>query len=194
MIQSKKSIVLPEGTFNVQCDSFVDEDLVILREIYTDWRDLSNKLKSLNARSINLPEGLSEVAFCYYMDCVRLNNPKLGTKVNSSFDAYSLNTKKRIQIKACSVLPDLTSFGPKTQWCEIYFVDFYKEGKWDYTFDIYLIPNELIYSQKVNADYTMKEFQEMGKRPRFSIYESIIKVNNIQPLKTCNLNEVRAKK
>ena len=177
MIRSHQNIVLPEGTFNVQCDSFSDDDLVILKEIYADWRDLSTKLNSLNARSV--------------MNCIRLNNPKLGSGVNSSFDAYSLITKKRIQIKACSVLPDLTSFGPKTQWDEIYFVDFYKKGNWDYTFDIYLIPNELIYNQKVNINHTMREFQEMGKRPRFSIYESIIKVHKLQPVKTCDLNEVR---
>ena len=191
MIQSIQSITLPEGTFNVNCDSFIDDDLVILRQIYADWRDLSTKLNSLNARSVNLPEGLSEVAFCYFMNCVRLNNPKIGKNVNTSFDAYSLNTQKRIQVKACSVLPDLTSFGPKSQWDELYFVDFFKEGNWDFTFDIYLIPTDLIYNQKVNANQTMRDVQALGKRPRFSIYDSIILKNNLQPVKTCNLNEIR---
>ncbi len=138
---------------------------------------------------MNLPEGLSEVAFCYFMDCVRLNNPKIGKGVNTSFDVYSLKTNKRIQVKSCSVLPDLTSFGPKSQWDEIYFQDFYKEGKWDYSFDIYLIPNDLIYNQKVNKNQTLKEMQKQGKRPRFSIYEDIIIANGIKPIKTVRLKE-----
>jgi len=181
------SISLPEGVFNIEADYFNKNDLSKLRKIYQDWRNLSTSLKSFNSRSVNLPEGLSEVAFCLFMDCVRLNNPKIGGGVNSSFDAYSLKTKKRIQIKSCSVLPDLTSFGPKSQWDEIYFQDFYRKGLYDYTFDIYLIPNHFIYNQKVNQHQTLKQMQMEGKRPRFSIYKSIIEKNNISPIKTCCL-------
>ena len=188
MITKSTIVILPEGVFHVDADHFDKADLTKLCEIYENWRTLSSSLNSLNSRSVNLPEGLSEVAFCVFMDCVRLNNPKIGGGVNSSFDAYSLITKKRIQIKSCSVLPDLTSFGPKSQWDEIYFQDFYRKGLWDYTFDIYLIPNNLIYNQKVNKSQTLKQMQLEGKRPRFSIYKSIIIENGIKPIKTCNLN------
>ena len=37
----------------------------------------------------------------------------------------------------------------------------------------------------------MRDVQALGKRPRFSIYDSIILKNNLQPVKTCNLNEIR---
>lgn len=181
------TLKLPEGNFNTQADFFDRSDVKTLIQIYDNWRQLSTQLNSLNARSVNLPEGLSEVAFCYFMDCVRLNNPKIGKGVNTSFDAYSLKTHKRIQIKSCSVLPDLTSFGPKSQWDEIYFQDFYKNGKWDYSFDIYLIPNNLIYNQKVNKNQTLKEMQKQGKRPRFSIYKDIILENDLKPVKTAKL-------
>ncbi len=185
----KKEVLLhlPEGEFNCTADCFDKTDLKTLIEIYDAWRNLSEKLNSLNARSVNLPEGLSEVAFCYFMDCVRLNNPKLGSGVNTSFDAYSLERHKRIQIKSCSILPDLTSFGPHSQWDEIYFQDFYREGKWDYSIDIYKIPNELIYEQKVNKNQTLKEMQGEGKRPRFSIYKDIIQAHKIKPIKTVYL-------
>ena len=183
-------IKLPEGSFQVVADFFEHKDLKSLAKIYKDWRDLSNLLNSFNARSVNLPEGLSEVAFCYFMNCVRLNNPKIGKGVNTSFDAYSLNAKKRIQIKSCSVVPDLTSFGPKSQWDELYFQDFYRKGDWDYTFDIYKIPNNLIYNQKVNKTQTLSQMQLEGKRPRFSIYKEIILKAGLKPIKTCDLRNI----
>lgn len=189
MITKLTKLILPEGTFNVNADHFDESDLTTLIEIYDNWRDLSIKLNSLNARSVNLPEGLSEVAFCYFMNCVRLNNPKIGRGVNTSFDAYSLHTNKRIQVKSCSVIPDLTSFGPGSQWDEIYFQDFRRDGKWDHCIDIYLIPNDFIYSQKVNTRQSLKEMQIDGKRPRFSIYNEIIIKQNLKPLGTFKLKE-----
>ena len=70
---------------------------------------------------------------------------------------------------------------------EIYFLDFYREGNWDGTFDIYKIENELIYNHKVNEKETMKEQQNQKRRPRFSIYKEIIQKIGIKPIKTGNL-------
>lgn len=55
---------------------------------------------------------------------------------NTSFDCYDtkvLVNKNSIQIKACSSIPDLTSFVSDSEWDRIFFM----EGKWDKTFDIY---------------------------------------------------------
>ncbi|MDO4763137.1 MAG: Bsp6I family type II restriction endonuclease [Flavobacteriaceae bacterium] len=182
MKQENVKIILPEGEFNVCADIFELKDLKQLQIIYKDWISLCHKLRSFNARAINLPEGLSEVAFCLFTGTYRLNNPKLGKNVHTSFDAYCPRTHKRIQIKACSVIPDLTSFGPKSVWDEIYFLDFYKEGNWNGKFDVYHIPNALIYSQAVNKIATFQDFQGQGKRPRFSIFTEIIQRNSIQAI------------
>lgn len=177
---------LPEGNFIADADHFTKADLSQLINIYDSWINLSKSLRNFNARAVNLPEGLSEIAFCIFMNCVRLNNPKI-SGANTSFDAYSMISKKRIQIKSCSVLPDLTSFGPNSKWDEIYFQDFYKNGKWDYKFDIYKIPDSLIYNHKVNRRQTFKQMQSQGKRPRFSIFKDIIKKHNISPVMECDL-------
>lgn len=187
MRQESVRITLPEGEFSVCADIFQLEDLNLLQTIYQDWRSLSDKLRSLNARAINLPEGLSEVAFCLFTGTYRLNNPKLVKNVHSSFDAYCPQTHKRIQVKACSVIPDLTSFGPNSVWDELYFLDFYKEGNWDGTFDVYHISNNLIYNQMVNRNQTFIQMQSQGKRPRFSIFEKIILAQSISPVATFNL-------
>jgi hypothetical protein len=84
-------------------------------------------------------------------------------------------------------MPDLTSFGPKSEWDKIYFMDFYVNGFWDGKFDIYLIENYDIYNHKVNANQTLKDQQKEGRRPRFSIYKDIISIKDLKPIKKGNL-------
>lgn len=187
MILKNEIITLPEGQFTTEIIQFENSDKKLLFKIYNDWRQLCNNLSLVKARGVNLPEGLSESAFCLVMNAVRTT--KSISKVNTSFDAYNIATQKRIQIKACSVLPDLTSFGPKSVWDQIYFVDFYKQGKWDGTFDIYLIDSNDIYTFKVNATETMRQQQEQKRRPRFSIYKGIIKAKKLKPVMTGDLSK-----
>jgi hypothetical protein len=182
MTEKLETIKLPEGMFSSQVLHFDSSDDILLRRIYKNWRNLSDELRTLKGRGINLPEALSEGAFCRAMGTVRITNGISGA--NTSFDAYNLKTHKRIQVKACSVLPDLTSFGPDSIWDELYFVDFYREGKWDGSIDIYLIPNDLIYNFKVNANQTMKQQQLEKRRPRFSIYSGVIEKKKLKPIMT----------
>lgn len=177
-----KTLNLPEGSFNTAVQIFEESDRDTLKTIYKNWRSLCAHLRALDARAVNLPEGLSEGAFCLEMGVARVVSSISGA--NASFDCFNLQSHKRIQVKACSVLPDLTSFGPKSIWDEIYFCDFYKEGGWDGTFDIYLIENEFIYNHKVNIDQTLRDQQKEGRRPRFSIFKSIIQEKGIRPFKT----------
>jgi len=183
MNKTQITLTLPEGSFFTYVDCFYEIDREKLLKIYNLWIILSNSTQELGGRRINLPEILSEGAFCLEMNMVRIteNIPN----ANTSFDAYSLFSKKRIQIKAASVTPDLTSFGPNSEWDELYFVDF---SRLDGTFDIYLIPSEYIYSMPVNQNETMYQQQQKGKRPRFSIYNKIILEYNLVPQFRGNLN------
>ncbi len=181
----KINLVLPEGVFNSEVQKFDESDRSVLANIYKEWRGLSDHLKQVGARGVNLPEGLSEGAFCLEMGAYRVDSSVKGA--NTSFDAYDSNRKKRIQVKACSVLPDLTSFGPRSIWDELYFCDFYRHGKWDGKFDIYLIENESIYNYPVSKTETMREQQQQKRRPRFSIHTGIILRDNIQPVCTGDL-------
>mgnify|MGYP001578771269 CR=1 FL=1 len=178
-------LVLPEGVFKGEVLEFNEGDRPTLATIYKEWRGLCDHLNQIGGRSVNLPEGLSETSFCLEMGMYRMDSNISGA--NTSFDSYDSNRKKRIQVKACSVLPDLTSFGPRSIWDELYFCDFYKEGDWDGTFDIYLIDNDLIYNHRVNSTQTMREQQQQNRRPRFSIYKEIIVKHNMSPVKTGSL-------
>jgi hypothetical protein len=180
-----REIRLTEGVFEAELQFFEENDRQTLSEIYSAWRSLCGNLRALKSRAVNLPEGLSEGAFALEMKAPRLI--KCYGSANTSFDCYDLKNNERVQVKACSVLPDLTSFGPKSVWDKIYFCDFYRKGLWDGTFDIYLIHNKLIYNHKVNRFQTFIDQQKEGRRPRFSIYSDIIIPNNMKPVKTGSL-------
>lgn len=179
---------------NIQLNADVIEyttkkDKKSLYKIYKDWKNLSDNLKTISGRGINIPEGLSEGAFCIEMNCIKPIKFKKSKGVNTSFDVYNEVTAERIQVKACSISPDLTSFGPKSVWDKIYFLDFYRNGAWDGKFDIYLIPNNLVYTQQINKTQTFSQVQSNGKRPRFSIMGKIIQVHNLTPIKTGDLTK-----
>ena len=181
-----KTLSLPEGNVSATVDIYEDSDRKAFEEIYSSWRVLCNQLEALKARKVNLPDGLSECAFCYFFNLWRTNYGIPGAQ-HSSFDAYNPQNHSRIQIKGCSVDYDLTSFGPDSVWDELFFVDFYKDGNWDFTFDVYLIPNEDIYNMKVNRTQTFREQQAEDRRPRFSIKRAIINEKGMRPQYTCNI-------
>lgn len=170
-----KLLNLPEGDFYSSITIFEQEDASALYGIYRSWRNLCDLLNAVNARSVNLPEGLSETAFCIAKNVWRCTASIAGA--NSSYDCYDPNGVRgnnRIQVKACSVVPDLTSFGPNSEWDRIFFVDFYREGRWDGTFDIYEVETDDINNYPVNANQTLKDQKAQGRRPRFSIYSGLI--------------------
>ena len=146
--------------------------------VFDSWMELKLAMRDYKAREPNLPEGLSEVAFCMWSGSVR----KISCSgSHSSFDTFNLKTARMEQIKACSVESDLTSFGPTSEWDDLYFMDFWNEGTVDGSFDVYKIKTDLIYNWKVNRNQTMRQFQAQGKRPRFSL-KKLIEENRIKPV------------
>lgn len=188
MQQVMTTLSLPEGDFKSKVMTFEASDREKLRVIYTNWRNLCNLLVEMGARKINLPEGLSEPAFCISKGMARITQSISGA--NTSFDCYDPKGGRgnnRIQVKACSVIPDLTSFGPNSVWDRIFFADFYREGKWDGSFDVYEISTEDVYNFKVNATQTMADQKMEGRRPRFSIYANLIERGMYISKETFNL-------
>jgi hypothetical protein len=161
---------------------FVKSDGKKWKTIFDLWRGLKMGMRDYKSREPNFPEGLSEVAFCLWSGSSRfISAYRLS---NTSFDTFNTKTNRAEQIKACSVENDLTSFGPKSKWDDLYFLDFYNSGKVDGKFDIYCIPNKLIYKNKVNRSQTLIDQQEQKRRPRFSIKKDIIAKNKLKPIAT----------
>ncbi len=157
-------------------------DRKLLRDLYLDWKSLNDRLKQIGTRGINIPETITENAFSlFFENCVRIVKLKAG---KCSFDSINTKTGSRIQLKAASVKYDLTSFGPKSEWDELFFLDF---SAGDGSFKVYKIEPDWIYKHKVNRNQTFEEQQAQGRRPRFSITYNLIQAKGLKPIKICKL-------
>ena len=153
-----------------------------LRKLYFRWKKLNDSIKEISTRGINLPEAISENAFClFFPECVRVVKLKQG---KCSYDVLNRKTGERIQIKASSIDEDLTSFGPRSEWDRLYFLDF---SSGDGYFKVYRIEADWIYKHKVNQKQNFLEQQAQGRRPRFSIVDNIIRPRGLKPIKICKL-------
>lgn len=155
---------------------FEKSDIARLKELWDLWYSFSQKLKEYSggkARKINLPEFISEGCWCILTGSVRVLHP-------SSADTYNLKTQKAEQIKASIIENDLTSFGPKSRWDDLYFLDFsYLDG----TFDVYKIPTDLLKREILNKRKreTFEDQQKQGRRPRLSL-KKFVQDHQICPL------------
>jgi len=174
--------IIENEVVKVELDFFSEDDLIELSRIYHSWVQLSNMIESRGGRRINIPELLSEAIFSYNFNAGRFKKSIRGN-FNASFDCLKTDPiTSRVQVKACSVEYDLTSFGPNSVWDELYFVHFLPDNNYDGEYRIYKIDNNLIYNHKVNKDQTMRDQQKQGRRPRFGILKEIIIPNNIAPV------------
>ena len=186
-MEFKKEKILIEGKhYEAELQYFEKSDQKHIKELYSYWKKLRSGMKEMKTRHPNLPEGISEGAFAIFFNSPRLI--KVFGKTSGSFDNYDKKSHKRIQVKATTIETDLTSFGPKSVWDVLYFLDFYRDGKFDGKFDVYKIPGKInIKNIQVSKTKTFREIQDAGKRPRFSIKGKIIRPENIKPVKTCQL-------
>lgn len=189
MKKEVKVIEINDKDYKIKVDIFDDNDLKEICAIYHKWAKLSEDLSKFGCRRLNFPE-ISEIFFCLVDGSWRVNATSISGE-HSSFDCYNPKRKTRIQVKSASASNELTSFGPKSQWDELYFLDFYNEGIYDGTFEVYNIPSHLVYDWIVSKkeNITFRERQAEGKRPRFSL-RNLIQYYHIEPEKIVNLCEL----
>jgi hypothetical protein len=158
------------------------QDKDLLKNLYARWKSLNDDLKAISTRGINLPETISENAFCLFgKNYVRVVSLKKG---KCSYDVLNTKTGSRIQVKATSIGSDLTSFGPRSEWDELFFLDF---SAGDGSFKVYKIEADWIYKHQVNKKQTFEQQQAEKRRPRFSIIDGIIKPRKLKPVAICKL-------
>ena len=181
-----EKILIEKKLYDAQLQYFGKNDQKKLKDLYSYWKQLKSGMEQFKSRHPNLPEGISESAFAIFFNSPRVIN--VSGKTSGSFDNYDTKSHERIQVKATTIETDLTSFGPKSVWDVLYFLDFYRDGKFDGKFDVYKIPGKInIKNIQVSKTKTFREIQDAGKRPRFSIKDKIIRPENIKPVKTCQL-------
>lgn len=200
MKEKELKISIGEYSGNINVIELSEGDRAVLKEIYEKWVAVNELLRSIGGRALNVPEGLSESIFCLEMKRQGFGSPvravsrgrgwPSGSRVQISFDTIDAETFERQQIKSTSIKNDLTSFGPRSVEDVIYFLDFYKNGSWDGTFDVYKIDENIIknviHPLVLNRSQgeTFEDQQKQGRRPRFSIREKLINAGKITVLFT----------
>ena len=165
--------------------TFDEKDKKVFKRTFNLWKQL-NKIvttKLRGTRNLNLPDALSESIVCQELGFGKLLGAtvKGSIKYSTSYDTFDFKNNKRIQVK-CSTSTGPSSFGPKSVWDYIYFLDMWNNGNIDGSYKIYHIPNEYIYNTKVNKNQKMSDQQDQSRRPRFDLRSQIIIPNKIKPV------------
>jgi hypothetical protein len=88
---------------------------------------------------------------------------------------------------------DLTSFSPSEQFDDLFFLRLDKRNDELYIYDTG-INSDALKQVKVNSFETLKEQQDAGKRPRFSVINFIIKPLGLEPVAKLNLRTLQIEK
>lgn len=148
-------------------------------EMYFLWKELDQRIRTSATRGINFPETISEALACY----------ALGFKWNKGTGGDAVNGNQIIEFKASSNWErDTSSFSPSEDFDKLYFLRLNKKDDELYIYDTGLNSNSLK-QIKVNKTETLADQQRVGRRPRFSIIEFIIKPHNIAPIKKVLIRE-----
>ncbi len=163
---------------------FDRNDQKIFKQTFDNWVNLNKTITGelKGTRKTNFPDALSESIFCLEMNCGKLISTKNSTGYSTSFDCYDYHREIRIQVK-CSSSKGPTSFGPRSEYDEIYFIDFFNDNKIDGSYKIYKLENLDIDNIKVNKNQSLKDQQNKDRRPRFEIRKQLIIPKNIKPIK-----------
>ena len=150
-----------------------------LRSLYNKWKSFSEGTKSFGRRRANLHEAISETAFALAMNCPLL----VSISGTNKFDNYNPRTHSRIQVKASGSDKGPSTFGPRSQYDELYWLNFFRDGKYDGNFDIYKV-NRFVKSIKVSKSQTAGQQQKKQRRPRFRLGPEFYKKYKMRKIKT----------
>ena len=161
------------------------KDLDKFRKLFETWRDMSEAKEFFNQNSssskygrggVNLPEELSEGVVAKDINGVYRFRRQVKNKFGKAkFDCYNDQTKEIIEVKGCSIKPDLTSWTSDPYFDILYFVDF---SSLDGKYKIYeiKITHKQLKKIKVSETQTFEDQTKNEKkmRPRFPIFKNFI--------------------
>ena len=180
--------------FKILGAKYDDSDIPNFLSTLNTWLKYKNALKKIDGRNPNIPEALTEgIITRHFKNTYRkIKILKNGDKSLTKSDCYKEDTSEIIEVKGCSVKPDLTSWSPKPFFNFFCFVDFSSlDGKYKiYKIDI---SSDDLKSLKVNKNgETFQNQIDSKRRPRFSVYENFINCKKNcdgSPLYTGDLNQ-----
>jgi len=162
--------------FKILGAKYDDSDTPNFLSTLNTWLKYKNALKKIDGRNPNIPEALTEGIITKHFENTyrKIKVLKNRDKSLTKFDCYKEDTNEIIEVKGCSITPDLTSWSPKPFFDFFCFVDFSSlDGKYK-IFKIDITSEELR-SLKVNKNgETFQNQIDSKRRPRFSVYEHFV--------------------
>lgn len=150
-------------------------------EMYFLWKELDLRIRSSATRGINFPETISEALACY----------ALSFKWNKGSGGDAINGNEVIEFKATSNWDkDTSSFSPTEKFDKLYFLRLDKRNDELYIYDTGFNSDNLK-KIKVNKKETLEQQQQAGRRPRFSVINTIIVPEGLMPIIKINIREKR---
>ena len=155
---------------------FQESEKSKFKKLFQSWKLFKEAGEFVNQR-VNIPEGLTEglvskdIEDVYWYESYDQKQSKYPT---TKFDCYSSVDNKIVEVKACSIKPDLTSWSPKPYFDVLYFVDF---SSMDGKYDIYKINTsdlEIAQETVTAGGETFQQQINSNRRPRFSLFEKYI--------------------
>ncbi|NLL63511.1 MAG: Bsp6I family type II restriction endonuclease [Ruminococcaceae bacterium] len=141
---------------------------------YFKWKDLNTYISSNSRRGMNMPDVISEPMACY---CLGF----LWNKGKEAGDATDPKTGQKIEFKATSRFEgDLSSFGPKTQFDNLYFLRFNLDENLLYIYDL-KINSEEFGEIQANQKETIQDQKDQGRRPRISLLTHFVYKYDLLP-------------
>ena len=148
-------------------------------EMYFLWKELDQRIRSSATRGVNFPETISEALACY----------ALGFQWNKGSGGDAIYGDQIIEFKATSNWEsDTTSFSPSENFDKLYFLRLNKRQDELFIYDTGINSNQLK-SIMVNQNETFGEQQAVGRRPRFSVINSIIIPYGIMPVAKVDIRQ-----
>ena len=165
------------GTLTIRGVRFELDDSQKFAQLFFRWLEYKNSGEFVKQRA-NIPEGLTEglvakdIPHVYRKQGDNYSNPD---REPTKFDCYDKLNDKIVEVKACSIPNDLTSWSPKPYFDIFYFVDFSTlDGKYK-IYEISINSDEIM-DIKVNSTQTFEEVVSRPNppRPRFSVFDTFI--------------------
>lgn len=122
-----------------------------------------------------MPDAISEPIACACLGFLWNRGTQVG-------DATDPATNQKIEFKASSNYDgDLSSFGPDTKFDRLYFLRFNLDENKLYIYDLGINSEELG-DYPANANETIRNQQEQGRRPHVRLTDMFVKANNLDPV------------
>jgi len=163
--------------------TFQEEDRKIFKDTFQKYQQINDTIINVlkGTRRTNFPDALSESIFCLEFNCGKILGSSNSAGYSTSFDCFDTKRNKKIQLK-CSASTAPSSFGPRSEYDEIYFIDMWNNGEINGNFKIYKLDNNDIDNVKVNKKQKLTDQQDKEKRPRFDIRKKLVNFLKLEPV------------